>query len=62
MEQISLIIAMISLTLAVVVLIVNMFKVGIIPAFSFKTRLGKVSFSLLGTYAIFFITYLNLAN
>ncbi|MCM3713866.1 hypothetical protein [Halalkalibacter oceani] len=62
MEQIALIVAMLSFFLAIVVLIVNMFKVGILPAFSIKTRLAKVSVGLMGSYAIFFITFLVLAN
>lgn len=62
LEQIALIVAMLSFFLAIVVLIVNMFKVGIIPAFSIKTRLAKISVGLMGSYAIFFITFLVLAN
>lgn len=62
LEQIALIVAMLSFFLAIVVLIVNMFKVGILPAFSIKTRLAKVSVGLMGSYAIFFITFLVLAN
>ncbi|MFC0015214.1 MULTISPECIES: hypothetical protein [Allobacillus] len=62
LEQIALIVAMLSFFLAIVVLIVNMFKVGIIPAFSIKTRLAKISVGLMGSYAIFFVTFLVLAN
>ena len=62
LEQVALIVAMLSFFLAIVVLIVNMFKVGIIPAFSIKTRLAKISVGLLGSYAVFFITFLALAN
>lgn len=62
LEQIALIVAMLSFFLAIIVLIVNMFKVRIIPAFSIKTRLAKISVGLMGSYAIFFITFLVLAN
>lgn len=62
LEQIALIVAMLSFFLAIVVLIVNMFKVGIIQAFSIKTRLAKLSVGLIGSYAIFFTTFLVLAN
>ncbi|MGM7635193.1 hypothetical protein [Bacillus sp. Hm123] len=62
LEQIALIVAMLSFFLAVVVLIVNMFKVGVIPAFSSKTRLAKISVGLMGSYAIFFVAFLVLAN
>ena len=62
LEQVALIIAMLSFFLAIVVLIANMVKVGIIPAFSIKTRLAKISVGLMGSYAIFFTTFLVLAN
>lgn len=62
LEQIALIVAMLSFFLAIIVLIVNMFKVRIIPAFSIKTKLAKISVGLMGSYAIFFITFLVLAN
>ncbi|ENH96742.1 hypothetical protein J416_09199 [Gracilibacillus halophilus YIM-C55.5] len=62
LEQIALIVAMLSFFLAIVVLVVNMFKVGIISAFSTNTRLAKISVGLMGSYAVFFITFLVLAN
>ncbi|TVT27752.1 hypothetical protein FO441_08580 [Salinicoccus cyprini] len=60
--QIALIIAMLSFFLAMILLVANMFKVGIIPAFSMKTRLAKMSVGLMGSYAVFFIVFLVLTN
>ncbi|GAJ97700.1 hypothetical protein JCM19055_573 [Geomicrobium sp. JCM 19055] len=54
LEQIALIIAMLSFFLAVCILIVNMFKVGIAKGFSLNTRLGKLSIGFMGSYALFF--------
>lgn len=62
LEQVSLLIAMLSFFLAIVVLIVNMLKVGIIPALSIKTKLAKISLSLMGSYALFFAIFLVAAN
>ncbi|WP_245544958.1 hypothetical protein [Lentibacillus jeotgali] len=62
LEQVSLLIAMLSFFLAIVVLIANMLKVGIIPALSIKTKLAKISLSLMGSYALFFTIFLVAAN
>lgn len=62
LEQIALIIAMLSFFLAVCILIVNMFKVGIAKGFSLNTRLGKLSIGFMGSYALFFVSFLVLAN
>ncbi|ALX48765.1 hypothetical protein [Lentibacillus amyloliquefaciens] len=62
LEQVSLLIAMLSFFLAIVVLIANMLKVGIIPALSIKTKLAKISLSLMGSYALFFAIFLVAAN
>ena len=62
LEQVALVIAMLSFFLAVVLLIANMFKVGILATFSIKTRLTKISLSLMGSYVLFFALFLVLAN
>mgnify|MGYP001259420753 CR=1 FL=1 len=62
LEQIALIISMVSFLLAIVLLIANMFKVGIVPAFSMKTKLAKAAVGFMGSYAVFFVTFLVLAN
>lgn len=62
LEQVSLLIAMLSFFLAIAVLIANMLKVGIISAFSIKTRLAKISLGLMGSYALFFVIFLVAAN
>ncbi|WP_042402594.1 hypothetical protein [Geomicrobium sp. JCM 19037] len=62
LEQIALIIAMLSFLLAVCVLLVNVFKLGITKGLSLNTKLGKLSMAFMGSYALFFVSFLVLAN
>lgn len=62
LEQAALLIAMLSFFLAVVIFIVNIFKVGIKETFSTKTKLAKTSVGLMGVYVLSFMTFLVLAN
>lgn len=61
LEQIALMVAMLSFFLAVVFFLVNLFKVGM-KVFSIKTRLAKMSLTLMGVYVVSFVTFLVLAN
>lgn len=61
LEQVALIIAMLSFFVAVVIFIGNILKFGL-KDFSIKTRAAKISLRLMGVYAISFIVYLVLAN
>ncbi|MFC4985915.1 hypothetical protein ACFPFV_11560 [Salinicoccus siamensis] len=62
MEHAIFIIALSSLSLAVLLMGVNITRVGLMPAFSIKTRLAQVSLGLMGVYAIFFIIFLVMVN
>ncbi|MFJ8103109.1 hypothetical protein [Lysinibacillus sp. NPDC096212] len=62
MEQIALIIAMVSFFLAVSIFIVHLFKEGLQMAFSISTKLSKMSLGFMGIYGLSFITFLVLTN
>ncbi|MDM5248131.1 MULTISPECIES: hypothetical protein [unclassified Lysinibacillus] len=62
MEQVALIIAMISFFLAVSIFVVNLFKAGFQNAFSIKTKLSKMSVGFMGLYGVTFTVFLVLAN
>ncbi|MBG9456003.1 hypothetical protein ABE61_18670 [Lysinibacillus sphaericus] len=62
MEQITLIIAIVSFFLAVSIFIVHLFKEGLQKAFSISTKLSKMSLGFMGIYGLSIITFLVLAN
>ncbi|MFY0518489.1 hypothetical protein [Lysinibacillus sphaericus] len=62
MEQVALIIAMVSFFVAVSIFIVDLFKAGIQRSFSVKTKLSKIAVSFMGLYGLSFIVFLVLAN
>ena len=61
-EQITLIIAIVSFLLAVSIFIVHLFKEGLQKAFSNSTKLSKMSLGFMGIYGLSIITFLVLAN
>jgi len=64
-EQIAtvvVLIAMVSLLLAIVTFMWGLFKFGIKEGFSLKTKLTKISFGLMGVYAVFIATFIVLIN
>lgn len=58
----AVLIAMLSLFLAVVTLIVSLLKFGVKEGFSLKTKLTKTSVGLMGVYVICISTFLVMAN
>jgi len=62
MEQITLIIAIVSFLLAVSIFIVHLFKDGLQKAFSNSTKLSKMSLGFMGIYGLSILTFLVLAN
>ncbi|MGE7114329.1 hypothetical protein [Lysinibacillus sp. NPDC047702] len=62
MEQITLLIAMASIFLAVSIFIVNLFKEGFQKAFSIRTKLLKMSLGFMGLYGLSFIAFFVLVN
>lgn len=58
---IAVLIAMLSLLLAVVTLVVSIFKFGK-EGLTLKPKLTKTSVGLMGTYAVFMVTFLVLIN
>ncbi|MGN4123484.1 hypothetical protein ACMGD3_00305 [Lysinibacillus sphaericus] len=62
MEQVALIIAMVSFFVAVSIFIVDLFKAGIQRSFSVKTKLSKIAVSFMGLYGLSFIVFLVLTN
>jgi len=62
MEQITLIIAIVSFLLAVSIFIVHLFKEGLQKAFSNSTKLSKMSLGFMGIYGLSILTFLVLAN
>lgn len=63
MEQVAIIIAMVSFFLAVSIFFVNLFRsTDFRSAFSIKTKLSKMSVGLMGLYAISYTVFLVLAN
>lgn len=62
MEQIALIIAIVSFFLAVSIFIVHLFKEGLQKAFSISSKLSKMSLGFMGIYGVSIITFLVLAN
>ncbi|KOP69782.1 hypothetical protein AMS59_23035 [Lysinibacillus sp. FJAT-14745] len=62
MEQIALIIAMVSFFLAVSIFIVHLFKEGLQKAFSISTKLSKMSLGFMGLYGLSIIAFLVLTN
>ena len=62
MEQVALIIAMVSFFIAVSIFFVNLFKAGFQNAFSIKTKLSKMAVGFMGLYGLTFIVFLVLAN
>ncbi|KNE19291.1 hypothetical protein KBP50_18195 [Virgibacillus pantothenticus] len=64
-EQVAMfavLIAMLSLFLAIVTFIVSLFKFGVKEGFSLKTKLSKTSLGLMGVYAVCITTFLVLIN
>jgi len=62
MEQIALIIAIVSFFLVVSIFIVHLFKEGLQKAFSINSKLSKMSLGFMGIYGLNIITFLVLAN
>ena len=57
MEQIALIIAMVSFFLAVSIFIVHLFKEGLQKAFAISTKLSKMSLGFMGLYGLSIIAF-----
>ncbi|MDR7247091.1 hypothetical protein [Priestia megaterium] len=62
MVQLTLIISMLALSMAGVLFIMNMFKVGIVGAMRSNNTLSQVSLSLIGVYVLSFTAFLFMIN
>jgi hypothetical protein len=60
--QLTLIISMLALSMAGVLFIMNMFKVGIVGAMRSTNTLSKVSLSLMGVYVLSFAAFFFMIN
>jgi len=60
--QLTLIISMLALSMAGVLFIMNMFKVGIVGAMKSNNTLSKVSLSLIGVYVLSFVAFFFMTN
>ena len=60
--QLTLVISMLALSMAGVLFITNMFKVGVVGAMSSNNTLSKVSLSLIGVYVLSFTAFLFMIN
>ena len=59
---VAVLIAMLSLFLAVVTFIGSLFTVGVKEGFSLKSKLAKTSMGLMGVYGVFIVTFIVLIN
>lgn len=62
MEQVVFLIALASFLLAIILLGVNIIRLGFMPALSIKTRLVQLSLAFMGIYVIFLIAFLVMIN
>ncbi|MFA7746069.1 MULTISPECIES: hypothetical protein [Salinicoccus] len=62
MEQVVFLIALASFLLAIILLGVNIIRLGFMPALSIKTRLAQLSLGFMGIYVIFLIAFLVMIN
>lgn len=62
MEQIIFLIALASLLLAIILLGVNIIKLGFTQALSIKTRLAQIALGFMGVYIIALIAFLVMIN
>ncbi|MBA9042976.1 hypothetical protein HNP21_006154 [Bacillus aryabhattai] len=62
MVQLTLIISMLALSMASVLFVMNIFKVGIVGAMRSSNTLSKVSLSLMGVYTLSFTAFLFMIN
>ncbi|MCG0050140.1 MULTISPECIES: hypothetical protein [Priestia] len=62
MIQLTLIISMLALSIAGVLFITNMFKVGVVGAMRSNNTLSKVSLSLISVYVLSFTAFLFMIN
>ncbi|OZT76754.1 hypothetical protein [Salinicoccus roseus] len=62
MEQVVFLIALTSFLLALILLGVNIIRIGFMPALSLRTRLSQLALVFMGIYAIFLIAFLVMVN
>lgn len=62
MEQVVFLIAMTFFLLALILLGVNIIRVGFMPALSVRTRLSQMALAFMGIYVIFLIAFLVMIN